>query len=81
MQDHKNLRLTGIEQAEYVRKYPHIAPEIVEGRHSYSFKSDIFSAGGIIFQLGDNKLFSSSMKSWNLLKCVGSFDTYSVVKL
>ena len=59
MQDHNKLRLTEIEQAEYIRKCPHIAPEVVEGRQPYSFKSDIFSAGGIIYQLGETKLVSS----------------------
>ena len=56
--DHKKLRLSGIEQAEYAKKCPH-APEVVEGKQSFTFRSDIYSAGGILFQMGDKKLFSS----------------------
>ena len=59
VQDHYKLRLKGLEQTEYIRKYSHIAPEVIEGTQPYSCKSDIFSAGGIIYKLGDTNIFSS----------------------
>ena len=59
--NHNKLRLTGIEQAQYTRKYPHIAPEVIDGTQPYSCKSDMFSAGGIIYKLENEKLFSSLM--------------------
>ena len=53
------LRLSGIEKVEYYRKYPHIAPEVIEGERSFSSSSDMFSAGAVIFQLGDHNYFRS----------------------
>ena len=57
--DFKRLKLNGIEMAEYTKKYPHIAPEIIEGERPYSCSSDIFSAGGVVFKLCDHNCFAT----------------------
>lgn len=51
----KRLTLSDHEQIEYTRKYTHLAPEIISGEAKQSIFSDIFSAGGILYKIVDNK--------------------------
>ena len=46
-------------------KYPHIAPEIIEGERPYSCSSDIFSAGGVVFKPCDHNCFATQTKKRN----------------
>lgn len=49
---HYHLSLT--ERIQYRQKYPHIAPEVVEGETKQSMCSDMFSVGGIFYKIVDN---------------------------
>ena len=55
----KRLRLSEGEKAEYTRRFPHISPEVVGGESPYSYQSDIFSAGVILYHLDRYKCFSA----------------------
>ena len=63
----KRYHLSGVEQAEYVRKFPHIAPEVIEGETKQSTHSDIYSFGKVLFRLTNhgclNGLHSFKQKS------------------
>ena len=51
---HEQKRLMSTkEQKEYMKKYPHVAPEIVSGRASYSIASDTYSFAKVIDFLCD----------------------------
>ena len=50
----KKYCLTWVERAEYTRKYPHIAPEIIDGMGKQTQKSDIFSAGTVLHRVIDS---------------------------
>lgn len=39
----KRYKLTAFEKKEYLQKYPHIAPEVIEGETKQSIQSDIYS--------------------------------------
>lgn len=41
----KKYYLSWVEKTEYTRKYPHLAPELIEG---VTKQTDIFSAGAIL---------------------------------
>lgn len=43
------------EKDEYCRKFPQLAPEVVEGDCRQSTYSDMFAVGGIIYQITDQK--------------------------
>ena len=45
------------EKREYLKKYPHIAPEVVHGEHKQSTYSDIYSVGKILTKLLDRDQF------------------------
>lgn len=47
----KAYQLTESEKVEYTRKYPYMAPEVVSGEACTSCNSDMFSAGGILYNL------------------------------
>ena len=47
-----------IERSEYTRKYPHYAPELIDGITKQTTKTDMFSAGGVIQHLIDALSFS-----------------------
>lgn len=71
--EERRLRLSFVDESEYLRKYPHIAPEVIEGEHPYSTKSDIFAAGGILWRLIDNRCFLSvSREQQNSLKRIAT---------
>ena len=45
------MSLTASSQESYKRRYPHIAPEIVEGSGRQSVSSDVFSLGKIVLEI------------------------------
>lgn len=60
------------EQAEYTRKYPHIAPEVISGESRQSVLSDIFSVGGIFYKLIEAGKFESSRINTAMKKFAGT---------
>lgn len=52
-----NLKLDEEEKAQYLLKYPHIAPEIVYVEMRQSEWSDIYSAGRVMEVIADHGLF------------------------
>ena len=60
MTNPKRYSLTAEEQNKYKKYHRHIAPELVKGTHSQSFKSDIYSYGYLLSQM--SKSFSISRK-------------------
>ena len=54
----KRYHLSWIERSEYTRKYPHYAPELIDGITKQTTKTDMFSAGGVIQHLIDALSFS-----------------------
>lgn len=53
----KKYCLSWIEKTEYTRKYPHLAPELIEGITKQT-KKTFFSVGAIIQRIVDYNLFS-----------------------
>ena len=49
----KHYHLSFSERIQYIKKYPHIAPEVVEGECKQSTYSDMFSVGGIFYKMID----------------------------
>ena len=68
----KHYHLNEIEKAEYVRRYSHIAPEVIEGITRSTTMSDMYAVGGILHRiLGSDILTSSKKKAMDELatKC------------
>lgn len=55
----KAFHLTCFEQEEHRVRFPHIAPEIIEGESKQTTYSDMFSVGGIIYQVAESQQLSS----------------------
>ncbi len=53
----RKYRLSDIEKAEYTRRYPHLAPEVIDGITRQTKWSDIYAAGGIMQRMIENQLF------------------------
>ena len=68
----KRYHLSGVEQAEYMRKFPHIAPEVIEGETKQSTHSDIYSFGKVLFRLTNHGCLNGlhSFKQKNMLSNV-----------
>lgn len=47
------------EQEEHRVRFPHIAPEIIEGKSKQTTYSDMFSVGGIIYHVTESQQLSS----------------------
>lgn len=65
--DSKRYHLTAIEKCEYIRKYPHIPPEVIEGVCRQSKSSDIYAIGRLLYQISDSG-------------CINSLEGYQKVK-
>lgn len=57
IENDRKCRLSDSEKAEYAKKYPHIAPEVVSGLTSWTVSSDIYSAGRIMQYVLDQQCF------------------------
>lgn len=53
----RKCHLADSEKAEYAKKYPHIAPEVVNGLTSWTISSDMHSAGRIMQRIIDQLCF------------------------
>ena len=47
----KMLHLTAVERIEYQKKFPQIAPEVGDGINRQSIYSDMYSIGGVLYQI------------------------------
>ena len=56
----KKYFLSANDQAEYTRRYLHIAPELISGESPQSVRSDMFSVGGILYKVVNAKKFDSN---------------------
>lgn len=54
----KKYCLSLVERIQYRQKYPHIAPEVVEGESIQSTFSDMFSVGGLFYKIVDKGYLS-----------------------
>ena len=62
------LRLSDSERHQYKMKYPTIAPEVVDGVHPFSTKSDMYAVGHVIRQIhGDRRFFNLPEKTQRYL--------------
>lgn len=59
--DAKIYHLTESEKAEYTRKYPHLAPELISGETPQTQGSDMYSIGGILHNLLDSGFFPTKL--------------------
>ena len=55
----KLYSLNAIEKDEYRMKFPHIAPEVIESESKQTTYSDMFSVGGILYQVAESQQLSS----------------------
>jgi len=53
------LYLNSQEKKEYQRKFPQIAPEVVEGDTRQSTFSDMYSVGGLLYRIAESGCISS----------------------
>lgn len=53
IQEGKRYHLSWTEQAEHTRRYPHLAPELIEGITKQTQRTDMFSAGRILQHIID----------------------------
>lgn len=58
----KRYHLSYNDQAEYTRKFLHVAPEVISGESKQSIYSDIFSIGGILYKIIEARKFDSDKR-------------------
>lgn len=66
----KKYYLSIKDQAEYTRRYLHIAPELISGESQQSMSSDMFSVGGILYKLVDAKKFDSNKHVYTAIEAL-----------
>lgn len=54
----KRYFLSSLEKQQYMRQYPHISPELIEGEMKQTVNSDIFSFGKLLFEMIDYNCIS-----------------------
>ena len=54
LENGKTYHLNSIEKLDYLHRYPHIAPEVIEGITKQTVRSDIYSIGGILHKVLDH---------------------------
>ena len=55
----KHCRLNGIKQLEYLHKFPHIPPEVVEGKTCQTTYSEMYAYGKLLFCLINHGIFDA----------------------
>ncbi len=55
--DGRKYSLSDTEKAEYTRRYPHLALEVIDGITRQTKWSDMYAAGGIVQRMVENQLF------------------------
>ena len=63
----KTLYLNQQEKSEYVRKFPQIPPEVLEGQAQQSTFSDMYAVGGIFYRIAESGRISTSVYRKTLL--------------
>lgn len=63
----KFLHLSQQEKTEYQRKFPQIAPEVVEGEKQQSTFSDVYAIGGVLYRIAESGCISSMSQSKTVL--------------
>ena len=58
--------LSGHEKNEYRRKFPQLAPEVVEGDCRQCTHSDMYAVGGIIYQVAERKCATYRKPLWHI---------------
>ena len=58
--------LNGYEKDEYRRKFPQLAPEVIEGDCRQCTHSDMYAVGGIIYQIADRKCMAYRKPLWHI---------------
>ena len=53
----RHCHLSTCEKAEYTRRYPQIAPEVIDGVSRQTTWSDMYSVGGVLYSIIDNHFF------------------------
>ena len=59
VRESKRYHLTSVEKSEYIRKYPHIPPEVIEGEARQSKWSDVYAVGRLMYQISDSGCIDS----------------------
>ena len=57
LKNSRKYNLSDIEKAEYTRKYPQIAPEVIDGMTTLTTWSDMYAAGRVVQYLIDHEFF------------------------
>ncbi len=57
MNNGRKYRLSDIEKVEYTKRYPHLAPEVIDGITRQTKWSDIYASGGIVQCMVEKQLF------------------------
>ena len=57
--DGKRFTLSDTEKSEYMRMYPYMAPELIDGLAKESPQTDIYSAGSILLSMHDHRCLQS----------------------
>lgn len=58
----KHYHLTEREKAEYVRRYVHMSPEVIEGITRQSIPSDMYAVGGVLQSVVSSGMLTSSKR-------------------
>lgn len=67
---HYNHYKSAVEKTEYLRRFPHIAPQVVDGESKQSVYSDIYSFGKVMFHHGCTNYSKQRALPTNAEKCV-----------
>ena len=57
--DGKKYHLSDVAKAEYTRRYPQMAPEVIDGVTRQTKWSDMYAAGGVVQRIIDNQFFDN----------------------
>lgn len=63
----KHLSLTRVEKVEYLRKFPQIPPEVIEGDSQQSTYSDMYAVGGVLYHIAESGNISIPLYTKTLL--------------
>ena len=64
----KMYHLSHRQKIEYLQKFPHIPPEVIEGEYQQSTFSDMYAVGGLFYQIAESGCISVPLYRKTLLK-------------
>lgn len=73
VEEGKCLKLSKYEQLQHAKMYKHIAPEVVQGKHSQSESSDVYSFGYIIEKTAKHLANCSHLLRYSIM-CMDRFE-------